>query len=437
MKLYNSLTSKKEKFETIKEGELSLYVCGPTVYNYIHIGNARPVVFFDVVKRYFSYLGYQVKYVSNITDIDDKIILEAEKLKINENDLTKVFIEAYFEDVARLGSLEPTLSPRATEYVPEIIFYIADLIAKGYAYEGEQGVYFRVLKVADYGKLSNQQIDELISGARIAENKDKENPLDFTLWKKTTLGLNYDSPWGKGRPGWHTECACMNDVIFNDLIDIHGGGSDLKFPHHENEISQAKALYNHSLARFWLHVGRLDMDQEKMSKSLGNIILVRDLLKETPYQAFRMLILAHHYRQPINYSASLMEQFNNEWERVKRALNQALLELTINSYKKINYDEILIDDFKKALNDDFNTANGLTVVFEAIKNLNKVEQLAEKAQYYYTATLLLSIFGISLDQQKLTKEQIKDYKAWQTLRKEKRYQEADEIRIRLIEAGIL
>ncbi len=437
MKIYNSLTDRKEEFKTIKERELSMYVCGPTVYSYIHIGNARPVVFFDVVRRYFNYLGYQVNYVSNITDIDDKIILEALKLNIKEEELTNAFIEAFFRDSASLGSLEPTESPKATDYITEMIFYISDLIEKGYAYEGSEGVYFKVSKVDDYGKLSNQRTEDLIAGARIEENKDKENPLDFTLWKKTNLGLNYDSPWGKGRPGWHTECACMNKTIFNDIIDIHGGGSDLKFPHHENEIAQSKAISNHELAKVWMHVGRLDLDRVKMSKSLGNIILVKDLLKEVPYQAFRMLILAHHYRQPINYSPDLMNQFMGEWERVNRALKQALLEISLENYEEIYYDEGIIAKFKEAMEDDFNTANAFTTIYEAIKELNKATLISEKAKYYYTASLLLNILGISLDQQKLTKEQLKDYRDWQIARSEKRYQEADEIRIRLMESGIL
>ncbi len=437
MKIYNSLTDKKEEFKTIKEHELSMYVCGPTVYSYIHIGNARPVVFFDVVRRYFNYLGYFVKYVSNITDIDDKIILEASKLNIKEKELTDVYTEAFFKDSQALGSLEPTMLPKATDYITEMIFYIADLIERGYAYQGTEGVYFRVQKINDYGHLSNQKTDDLISGARIEENKDKENPLDFTLWKKTTLGLNYDSPWGKGRPGWHTECACMNKTIFKELIDIHGGGSDLKFPHHENEIAQSKAISNHELAKTWMHVGRLDLDKVKMSKSLGNIVLVKDLLKEVPYQAFRILILAHHYRQPINYSDDLMQQFIGEWDRINRSLKQALLEISVEEYKKIYYDDLLIEKFKEAMDDDFNTPNAFTIIYEVIKELNKAKEISEKSKFYYTATMLLNILGISLDQQKLTKEQIKDYRDWQIARSEKRYQDADEIRIRLIQAGIL
>lgn len=436
MKLYNSLTDKKEDFKTIKEKELNMYVCGPTVYNYIHIGNARPVVFFDVVRRFFEYKGYKVNYIVNITDVDDKIILESEKLNMSEKDLAAFFTKAFIEDSQRLNALLPTKMPKATEYITDMIFYISDLIEKGYAYHNED-VYFRVTKVKDYGQLSNQVIDDLVVGARIEENTDKENPVDFTLWKQTTLGINFDSPWGKGRPGWHTECACMNKVIFDGMIDIHGGGSDLKFPHHENEIAQSKAISNHSLANVWMHVGRLNMDNTKMSKSLGNIILVKELLKDYEYQAFRLLILSHPYRQPINYSQQLMNQFNNEWQRIKRALKQAFLEISIKYYQKIEYDEDALHRFTLALEDDFNIANGLSVIYELVKTMNREDDVSLKAKAYYTTLVLLDILGINIEQRKLTDEQIKDYHAWVIARNEKRYQEADEIRIRLSEAGIL
>lgn len=436
MKLYNSLTDKKENFKTVKEKELNMYVCGPTVYNYIHIGNARPVVFFDVVRRYFEYLGYKVNYVVNITDVDDKIILESEKLGLSEKDLATIFTDAFIEDTTNLNALLPTKMPKATDYITEMIFYISDLIEKGYAYHNHD-VYFRVPKIKEYGQLSNQVIEDLMVGARIEENTDKENPVDFTLWKQTNFGVSFDSPWGRGRPGWHTECACMNKVIFEDIIDIHGGGSDLKFPHHENEIAQSKAISNHNLANVWMHVGRLDMDNVKMSKSLGNIILVRDLLKEYEYQAFRLLVLSHPYRQPISYSTDLMNQFNHEWQRIKRALKQAFLEISVKYYQMIEYNEEAISRFKQALEDDFNIANGLSVVYEQIKTMNREENIKDKAQAYYTTLLMLDILGINIEQQKLTDEQIKDYHEWVIARNEKRYQDADKIRIRLSEAGIL
>lgn len=439
MKLYNTLSNKKEIFKPNKEKELTMYVCGPTVYNYIHIGNARPVVFFDVVRRYFSYLGYKVKYASNITDIDDKIIAEAKKLNITEKELTTYYTEKFFDDTIKLGSLLPTIIPLATEYVPEMIFYIDDLITKGYAYQSGDSVYFRVNKIANYGQLSNQIIEDLKAGSRIETSDQKESPHDFTVWKNTTEGISYKSKWGEGRPGWHTECSTMIHSIFKEKIDIHGGGNDLIFPHHENEIAQSEAISNHSLANYWMHVGRLDLDSVKMSKSLGNIILVKDLLEDYEYQSFRLLLLSHHYRQPINFSYELMDQFDNEWQRIKRTLKQAFVDLSINKYiyNDVSYNDFALDDFKRAMNDDFNCANALTVIYEQIKEINRAEKIEDKARPYYTATLMLSILGIELDFKPLTTEQIEDYHAWQKAREEKRYQDADEIRIRLTEAGIL
>lgn len=437
MKIYNTLTNKKEKFVPNKEKELNMYVCGPTVYNYIHIGNARPVVFFDVVNRYFSYLGYKVTYVSNITDIDDKIIAEAKRLNLSEKELTTYFTEKFFEDTIRLGSLIPTITPKATDYVSDMIFYIDDLINKGYAYQSGDSVYFRVDKIDDYGKLSNQILANLEIGARIKKDEQKENPHDFTIWKNSQEGITFKSKWGEGRPGWHTECSTMIYSIFKEKIDIHGGGNDLIFPHHENEMAQSEAISNHRLANFWMHVGRLDLDDKKMSKSLGNVILVKDLLKEYEYQSFRLLVLSHHYRQPISFSDDLIEQFDSEWQKIKRTLKQAFVEISINYYHPVNYNEFVLDDFKRAMNDDFNCANAITIIYNQIKEINIAKDLKVKAKAYYTATLMLSILGIETDFKELTTKQIDDYQAWQKARAEKRYQDADKIRIRLIEAGIL
>ncbi len=437
MKIFNTLTGKKEDFETIKEKELSMYVCGPTVYNYIHIGNARPVVFFDVVRRYFEYIGYKVNYVSNITDVDDKIILEAERLNIDEKTLTKVFIDAYKKDTGNLGSLLPTKMPKATDYVPHMIKYIENLIETGYAYHSGDAVYFRVNKVDDYGKLSNQVLEDLNVGARIEENYQKESPFDFVVWKSTELGMRFDSPWGEGRPGWHTECATMNQEIFKEEIDIHGGGSDLKFPHHENEIAQSEALHHHPIAKTWMHVGRLGMDNVDMSKSLGNIIWVKDLLQEYEYQAFRLMLLSHHYRQPINYSTDLMNQFNHEWQRIKRALKGVFVDMSIEHYDTVEYNNETLDRFKEQMEDDFNIANALTIVYEEIKMMNRATELSAKARSYYTIIQMLSVLGISVEQKMLTEEDIRNYQDWQIARSEKRFNDADQIRIRLVEAGIL
>jgi len=437
LKLFNTLSGKKEDFIPVKKNKISMYVCGPTVYNYIHIGNARPVVFFDVVKRYFSYLGYEVTYVSNITDVDDKIIEEANKLKIDENVLTQTFTEAFMKDSIHLGSQLPDLMPKATAYIADMIFYINDLIEKGYAYHSGDSVYFRVTRIKDYGQLSNQILENLNVGARIELDTQKETPYDFTLWKQTEEGLSFDSPWGKGRPGWHTECAVMNHTIFNHKIDIHGGGSDLKFPHHENEMAQSCAHDNHELANVWMHVGRLNFGDAKMSKSLGNVILVKDLLESYEYQSFRLLLLSHHYRQPIQYSDDLMKQYDNEWQRIKRAMKQAFLDISVNNHRTIELNEPALASFRTQMDDDFNAANALTVIYEQLKSMNRSKEVKEIAMYYHTIALMLKVLGIELDLMPLSKQQIDQYLAWQQARAEKRYQDADKLRIQLVELGIL
>lgn len=437
MKIYNSLSGTEEDFSPVKPNQISMYVCGPTVYNFIHIGNARPVVFFDVVRRYFTYLGYKVTYVSNITDVDDKIIDEAKKLNIDEKTLTDLYTKAFIQDSTKLGSDLPNLLPKATNYIPDMIFYINDLIEKGYAYHSGDSVYFRVQKVESYGNLSKQILENLNVGSRIDVNEQKESPYDFTLWKETSEGMSFDSPWGKGRPGWHTECAVMNHTIFNHKIDIHGGGSDLKFPHHENEIAQSCAHDNHELANTWMHVGRLNFNSDKMSKSLGNVVLVKDLLDSYEYQSFRLLLLSHHYRQPINYTDDLMKQFDNEWQRIKRTMKQAFLDMAVNKHQIIEMNQEALNQFGQQMESDFNIANALTVIYDQLKAMNKSKVLRETARLFHTVSLMLQILGIKLDLMPLSEEQIDKYRAWQQAREEKRYQEADRIRIELVETGIL
>ncbi len=437
MRLYNSLSGTEEDFIPVKPNQISMYVCGPTVYNYIHIGNARPVVFFDVVKRYFTYLGYQVTYVSNITDVDDKIIEEAKKIHIDEKTLTETFTEAFKQDSLRLGSDLPDLMPKATNYIADMIFYINDLIEKGYAYHSGDTVYFRVQKIGSYGQLSKQVLENLNVGARIDVAQEKEAPFDFTLWKSTSEGISFDSPWGKGRPGWHTECAVMNHTIFNHKIDIHGGGSDLKFPHHENEVAQSCAHDNHELANFWMHVGRLNFGDTKMSKSLGNIILVKDLLDSYEYQSFRLLLLSHHYRQPINYTDDLMKQFDNEWQRIKRAMKQAFLDISVEKYQTIEMNEQALEQFRVHMDDDFNIANALSVIYDQLKAMNRSKEVKETARLYHTISLMLHLLGIKMDLMPLSEEQIDKYRAWQQARAEKRYTDADKIRMELVETGVL
>lgn len=431
LKVYNSLSNKKEQFISINKNHVNMYVCGPTVYGDVHIGNARPVIFFDVVKKYLLHLGYSVNYVSNITDIDDKIINKAKELNIFESEITAEYIKRYKDVSLKVNSKLPDQMPKATEYVENMVEYIQNLINKGFAYANETGVYFRVSKVADYGILSNQNIDELSEGVRVSL-EEKEDPRDFSVWKNTTDGISYDSPWGKGRPGWHTECAVMNKEIFQGEIDIHGGGSDLKFPHHENEIAQTKALDNHHLSKYWMHVGRLDMDKEKMSKSLGNIILVKDLLKDVNANAFRLLMLSHHYRQRINYSNDLMEQFIKEYDKIERSLKKAYLNNILNNKTKGEVIKQYITNFEHHMNDDFNTPNVISLIYEIVKELNK--NTKNQNDFYETLFVIFEILGIvpNID---YSDEVLKTYKNWQLAREQKNYVKADELRSILTNQG--
>lgn len=434
IKLYNSLTNTIEPFETIKPKRVSMYVCGPTVYGDIHLGNARPVIFFDVVKRYLSFLGYDVLFVSNITDVDDKIIDKAKTEGVEEKEITKRYTEKFIEMTHALGSALPDMMPKATEYIQQMIEYIKDLIEDGYAYARPSGVYFRVGKVKDYGTLSKQNIDELSSGVRISLEDDKEDPKDFSLWKTTDDGLRYSSPWGEGRPGWHTECAVMNHEIFDSEIDIHGGGTDLKFPHHENEIAQTCAHDNHHIARFWMHVGRLDVNETKMSKSLGNITWVKDLIKEYDPLAFRFLMVGHHYRMPINYSEDLMVQFSKEYDKIKRSLKKAFLTVSLNKAFTIEIDQDMMDSFYMWMNDDFNIPNVITLIYDLLKAMNKEKDVHKLAVLYQTTKVIMDILGI-MPRYELTDDTLSLYKAWEQARNNKDYARADQIRNQLSERG--
>lgn len=436
LKIYNSLTDQIEDFIPVKKNRVSIYVCGPTVYGDIHVGNARPIIFFDVVKNYFNALEYTTTLVSNITDVDDKIIDRAMEMHVNESDLSKRYEDAFVRMTMALGSNLPDHMPRATEYVVAMIEYIQDLVDKGYAYQTDTGVYFRVHKVDDYGILSNQKADELNQGVRVTLDTDKEDPRDFSLWKRTTLGLNFDSPWGKGRPGWHTECAVMNHEIFHSEIDIHGGGSDLKFPHHENEIAQTEAHDHHHLARHWMHVGRLDMSGEKMSKSLGNIVLVKDLLQVYDPMAFRLLIISHHYRQPIGYSEELMLQFSREYDKIKRTLKKAYLSLSLDNVNASGVDDEIMASFMGIMNQDFNTPNVMTLVFDVLKKINKTKDSNQIAVYYHSVKRILEILGI-MPRFELQDDVVSMYRKWETARSEKNYRLADQLRSKLSEQGWL
>lgn len=434
LKIYNTLTNQIELFKTHQDKKVNMYVCGPTVYGDIHLGNARPVIFFDVVKRYLTHIGYKVHFVSNITDVDDKIIEKAKQLKMSEKALTDTYTKKFIDMTLSLGSVLPDELPKATEFVLDMINYIQELVDLGVAYETPSGVYFRVHKVDDYGILSKQNIDELSEGVRVDLESDKEDPRDFSIWKKTEDGLCFDSPWGKGRPGWHTECAVMNHEIFGTEIDIHGGGSDLKFPHHENEIAQTVAHDHHHLAKYWMHVGRLDVDQIKMSKSLGNITLVKDLLEAYDPYAFRLLMVNHHYRQPINYSEDLMIQFAKEYDKIKRTLKKAFLMLSLQKITLSETDEEIMKEFEMIMDDDFNIPNVITLVYDVLKQINKEKDLKHLSVLYQSVKTILEVLGI-MPLFQVEDEVLVMYRDWEHARNAKNFQLADALRDELSKRG--
>ena len=434
--IYNSLTNKVEEFKPINGNKVNMYVCGPTVYGYIHIGNARPVIFYDMLRRYLAFSGYDVTYASNITDVDDKIINKAISENTTEKVVAKMFEDAYWDSVERVGSSKPDLIPHATDYINEMIELIEDLIQKGYAYVSSGDVFFRVSKIKDYGCLSNQQIEELNSGARISVDDKKENPLDFALWKKTEVGIKWDSPFGSGRPGWHTECVVMNHKLFGDVIDIHGGGMDLKFPHHENEIAQAEAAYGSHLAKYWIHVGRLDLNGVKMSKSLGNVIYVKDIDNTHDGMVLRCLILFSPYRQMIPYSMDLFNQYAKEYDKWVRAYKQCLFELQYKGLLKDEVDPSLIDEFKKYMDDDFNVQNVLTLINNIVKVMNtslRAKDYDTLALKLHTLEVILDVLHINLFVDKMTEEELAVYKEWQEARLNKDFEKADIARAKLVE----
>ena len=438
--IYNSLTNKIEEFKPINGNKVNMYVCGPTVYNYIHIGNARPVIFYDMLKRYLKFLGYEVNYASNITDVDDKIINKAIQEGKTEKEVAKFFEDAYFDAVEKVGSKKPDLIPHATDYINEMIGFISKLVEKGYAYNVDGDVFFRVGKVSDYGILSNQVQEDLESGARINVNDKKENPLDFALWKKTDEGIKWSSPFGEGRPGWHTECVVMNHKLFGDVLDIHGGGMDLKFPHHENEIAQSNALYHNHLAKYWIHVGRLDLAGAKMSKSLGNVIYVKDLDNKVDGMILRSLIVFSPYRSIIQYSEELLNQYKKEYEKWQRTYKMCLYELQYRGLLSDKIDEDDISKFKEYMNQDFNVQNVLTLITTIVKEMNTLlrskdfDKLALKLNTFIT---ILDVLGINLFIDKLDDEKCNVYKLWNEARNNKDFEAADKYRNQLVEWNVL
>ena len=445
MKIFNSMNQKVEEFKPLHENEVHMYVCGPTVYNYPHIGNARPIVVFDTLKRTFQAIGYNVKMVSNYTDVDDKIIKVAKECGVSEAEITEKFINAYNHDRLSLHAAMPDAAPRVTETMDAIIAFIKLLVDKGHAYEIEGDVYFRVNSVESYGKLSNQQIEDLLVGARIDENSKKENPLDFTLWKKTEEGIKWDSPWSVGRPGWHTECVVMINQEFGGehTIDIHGGGMDLKFPHHENEIAQSRAAYDSPIANYWIHNGMVNIDGEKMSKSLGNVIWAKDMIAKIGGNVLRWVMLSAHYRAPLNINEEAIETAKKELNRVATAMKQAYVKLGLADVMvDETYDEKQLAPFLEAMQDDLNTPNAFAAVFETVKVLNQALRQREsdlQAVKALVRTLekMMDVLGIELARLTMSEEDKQLHRQWKAAVKEKDFDTADQYRAKLIEKGIL
>ena len=443
IKIYNSLTNKVEPFETLEKGKVSMYVCGPTVYGYPHIGNMRPVVVFDTLRRFLTYIGYDVTYVSNFTDVDDKIIKSAAQEGKSEKELTDFYIAAFKDATQKIGSLLPNITPRVTEYIEAIISYIENLIKLGAAYEVNGDVYFRVSKISDYGTLSGINIEDLKVGARIEENSQKESPLDFALWKKTDVGINWESPWGRGRPGWHTECCVMIDTIFpNHYIDIHGGGYDLKVPHHENEIAQSEATHNNKIAKYWMHNAFINFGNEKMSKSLGNVIFAKDLLEKVGGPVARMVIISTHYRMPVTFTNDTLEAAKQEVSKIEFAYRQLALLLQLNDIDFASGKPAYIQNFLNALADDLNTANALMEVFNVVKLANsairtKTPDLPLLNDYFKTLTDMLYVLGLDIGYKVLNDDDKALYRSYLEAKANRDFAKSDEIRKELMERKIL
>ncbi len=455
MKLYNTLTRQKEEFVPVEEGKVKMYVCGPTVYNYIHIGNARPMIVFDTVRRYMEYKGYDVNFVSNFTDVDDKIINKAIEEGTSAEEVSKRFIEECKKDMEGMNINPATTHPLATQEIDGMIEMIAKLIEKGYAYPAADGtVYYRTRKFKDYGKLSHKNIDDLQAGHRdIKVTGDlKEDALDFVLWKPKKEGEPYwESPWCNGRPGWHIECSVMSKKYLGDEIDIHAGGEDLIFPHHENEIAQSEAANGVEFSKYWMHNAFLNIDNKKMSKSLGNFFTVREVSEKYDLQVLRFFMLSAHYRSPLNFSADLMEAAKNGLERIVTAAEHirhlqksaAEGELTEEEQKALEESKSYQDKFETAMDDDFNTADGISAVFELVKFIN-THTSAESTKGYLDALYdrfktLCDVLGIILEkEEEMLDAEIENLIAErQAARKEKNFSRADEIRDLLLEKGII
>ena len=459
MKIFNTLTRTKEEFVPINEGKVGIYVCGPTVYDYIHIGNARPMIVFDTLRRYLTYKGYDVNYVSNFTDVDDKIIKRANEEGVDSKVISERFIAETKKDMAAMNVQEATTHPKATEEIPDMIEMIKTLIEKGHAYEVNGTVYFRTRSFADYGKLSHKNIDDLESGHRAENHRlkvsgqdEKEDPLDFVLWKPKKEGEPFwESPWGEGRPGWHLECSVMSKKYIGDIIDIHAGGEDLIFPHHENEIAQSEAANGKEFAKYWMHNGFLNIDNRKMSKSLGNFRTVRQIGEQYDLQVLRFFMLNAHYRSPLNFSADLMEAAKNSLERILEAAgklsdrkdNGAAENITEEELALLKEAEGFVTKFEAAMDDDFNTADALAAIFELVKFANtNVDENSSKefaGGLYEELFKLSDVLGLKIEKKEeiLDKEIENLIQERQAARKAKDFKRADEIRDELLKKGII
>ncbi|MCI5940166.1 MAG: cysteine--tRNA ligase [Candidatus Enteromonas sp.] len=444
VKLFNSLGNKIEEFTPLVPGKVSIYVCGPTVYNSPHIGNMRPVIVFDTWRRLFLSLGYEVTYVSNYTDVDDKIINRAKELGISEKELTEGVIEEFRSAVSAVGALQPDVTPRPTVYMPQMISYIQDLVDSGNAYEKDGDVYFRVGKDKDYGCLSGNTPDSLMSGARIEVSSKKESPLDFALWKKTEEGIKWDTPWSKGRPGWHTECCVMIDSIFkaqNGYIDIHGGGFDLKFPHHENEIAQSEAHNGNHLAHYWLHNGFINIDNEKMSKSLGNVILAKDVIAKFGGMPFRLMVLNTHYRAPLSFTEETIGEAMKTYQKIVSCYRSLSIKLQRDGVDLSGVHGEGEDAFFDELCNDLNTPNALSVLFAEVKQTNQdLRQHAGEAEllkaHYGRLKDYLFALGIDGGEVLLDEEALDLYREYEDAKKAKDFQKSDLVRAKLMEKGV-
>ena len=455
MKIYNTMSKRKEEFVPLEEGKVKMYVCGPTVYNFIHIGNARPMIVFDTVRRYFEYKGYDVNFVSNFTDVDDKIIKKANEEGVTAEEITKRYIAECKKDMEGMNIEPATKNPLATEEIGGMIEMIRTLVEKGYAYEKNGTVYFRTRKFKDYGKLSHKNLDDLQSGGRtllVTGEDEKEDPLDFVLWKPKKEGEPaWQSPWGEGRPGWHIECSEMSKKYLGEQIDIHAGGEDLIFPHHENEVAQSEAANGKEFAKFWMHNGFLNIDNRKMSKSLGNFFTVREISEKYDLQVLRFFMLSAHYRSPLNFSAELMESARSGLNRIVTAAenlkfligNASAEKMTEEEKEKFEKSKEYVDSFEKAMDDDFNTADAIAAVFELVKYINTTADGESSGEYLESLlkrlVSLTDVLGIIVEKEdEILDADIEALIAErQAARKEKNFARADQIRDELLAKGII